>query len=83
MHMVKLKYPMNNPSALEGRRGGFVEGGHDRGSILVCGSNAFCLIGVDGVHFSPPYCKVCKGGGVIDVLVFIPINNWVFVKAPV
>ena len=43
-----------------------------RGSVLVCGSNEFSLIGVDGVYFSHPDERVCKGDGVSDVLVLVP-----------
>ena len=43
----------------------------------------FSLLGFDGVSFVPPYEKVCKGGCVIDVIVFAPINNMGCTKAPV
>ena len=45
MTLVELKYPMNNPSALVGIRGGSMEGGQALGSVLVGIYDAFspCL----------------------------------------
>ena len=52
-------------------------------SVLVHGSNAFSLIWVDDVHFTPPDVKVCESNGVRGVLVFLSINNGSCTKAPV
>ena len=42
----------------------------------------FSLLGVDDVIFLPPDDKLCKGGGVIDVILVVPINNGGCSKAP-
>ena len=41
------------------------------------------MLGVDYVKVVPSYDNVCKGDGVRDVLVFVPINNMGCTKAPI
>ena len=41
------------------------------------------MLGVDYVKVVPSYDNVCKGDGVRDVLVFVPINNRRCTKAPI
>ena len=46
------------------------------------GPTNFALLVLDDVKYALPDDKLCKGGGVRDVLVILPINNGVFSKVP-
>ena len=47
------------------------------------GPMPFSLLGIDDIKCSPPDDKICKGGGVRDVIVFVSSKNMGCTKAPV